>query len=325
VSLAGGGAQSGSGGFVETSSKGQLNFAGQVDTKAPNGTAGTLLLDPADYYIVAPGVTVPVGASSITPAALQTQLASNSVVISTDSTTNPLGQNGDIFVNAPISWSSSNSLTVSALRDINVNAPISWSSGGSLILSALRDVSVDAPISWNSGGSLILSAFRDINVNASITNTGGAAVVLQADNTGTGLGTVSFGDLSAARTAAVSSSVPGAGNSGIGFAQGGTCVSTSGPVSIFYNPSPSEGSKYQNATDYSKFVTAPLTAYMLVNAFSDLQAVSTNLSGAYALGTDITAGKHGADRHVCRYSERAEPYHQQCGDRRGKLCDRRQR
>ena len=54
--LAGGGALSGTGGFVETSSKGQLNFTGQVDTKAPNGAAGTLLLDPADYYIgVAPG------------------------------------------------------------------------------------------------------------------------------------------------------------------------------------------------------------------------------------------------------------------------------
>jgi hypothetical protein len=82
--LAGGGALSGTGGFVETSSKGQLNFAGQVDTKAPHGTAGTLLLDPADYFIVASGVTVPVGASSITPATLQTQLASNSVVISTE-------------------------------------------------------------------------------------------------------------------------------------------------------------------------------------------------------------------------------------------------
>jgi hypothetical protein len=43
--LAQGGALSATGGFVERSSKGQLNFAGQVDTKAPNGTAGTLLLD----------------------------------------------------------------------------------------------------------------------------------------------------------------------------------------------------------------------------------------------------------------------------------------
>ena len=44
--LASGGAQGGDGGFVETSSHGQLAFTGNVDTGAPRGTAGTLLLDP---------------------------------------------------------------------------------------------------------------------------------------------------------------------------------------------------------------------------------------------------------------------------------------
>ena len=47
-----GGAQAGNGGFVEVSSHDVLNYAGTVDTRAPYGTTGTLLLDPADYYIV---------------------------------------------------------------------------------------------------------------------------------------------------------------------------------------------------------------------------------------------------------------------------------
>ena len=48
--LALGGAQFGNGGFVETSGK-TLNFTGTVNTRAPNGAAGTLLLDPFNMTI----------------------------------------------------------------------------------------------------------------------------------------------------------------------------------------------------------------------------------------------------------------------------------
>ena len=47
--LARGGDAAGNGGFVEVSSKGELAFTGMVDTRAPNGLNGTLLLDPEDY------------------------------------------------------------------------------------------------------------------------------------------------------------------------------------------------------------------------------------------------------------------------------------
>src|SRR5262249_5980673 len=53
--LALGGAQFGNGGFVETSSHGQLNFTGNVDTRAPNGSAGTLLLDPHNVDVIQTG------------------------------------------------------------------------------------------------------------------------------------------------------------------------------------------------------------------------------------------------------------------------------
>jgi len=198
-----GGERSGNGGFVEVSGKQQLSFAGTVDTRAPNGLAGTLLLDPDDYIIDASAASTIVG-----------NLATTNVVISTSAA--GIGGVGNITVNAPVTWSGGNSLT--------------------------------------------LSAYRDIAVNANITNTGGAAVTLRADNTGSGVGTVSFG--------------------------AGAQISTAGAVSIFYNPT-----SYTAPTSYGGNVTggAALTAYMLVNTFTNLQDINTNLGGTYALGKDINA------------------------------------
>ncbi|APB35027.1 filamentous hemagglutinin family outer membrane protein, N-term part [Gloeomargarita lithophora Alchichica-D10] len=46
-----GGEVSGNGGFVEVSGKESLNFQGEVDTSAPQGKAGTLLLDPENIIV----------------------------------------------------------------------------------------------------------------------------------------------------------------------------------------------------------------------------------------------------------------------------------
>lgn len=124
-----GGPQGGDGGFVEVSSHGQLNYAGVVDTRAPLGQTGTLLLDPADYYVVTTLGGSPPDASEITVAALQNQLLTSDVVIATDNGVNPNGQHGDIFVNAAVHWGNSNSLTLNAYRNIQVNANLTSTSG----------------------------------------------------------------------------------------------------------------------------------------------------------------------------------------------------
>jgi filamentous hemagglutinin family protein len=139
------------GGFVEVSSHGQLNYLGTADTRAPNGKTGTLLLDPENYYVNATGIA-PGGdptASAISATALSTQLGSNNVVIST-LTTGPNA--GDIFVNAQVSWSSSNTLTLSAFRNVTIDG-------------------VGSP-------------------SGTILNTGAGNLIVRADNTGIGTGTI---------------------------------------------------------------------------------------------------------------------------------------
>ena len=140
------------------------------------------------------------------------------------------------------------------------------------------DIFVDANINWSTGNSLTLSAFHDILFmsGSKVASTGAGNLVLRADNTGTGQGTIVFN--------------PGGH---VDFTQ------STGTVALFYNPSGPQTTKYQNPTNYfcppcpgggGVFVQQPsqLTAYMLVNTASDLDAVRTNQSGTYALGTKIT-------------------------------------
>ncbi len=132
---------------------------------------------------------------------------------------------------------------------------------------------------WNSGDITVgqvnstvgITAYSDIDlyasgnilVNSAISGYGN--LVLRADSQGTGSGTVTFG-------------APGL----ISMFEGES-------VSIIYNPA-SNGTTYANPTDYSADVASGnLTAYMLVNSVTDLQDLSENLSGSYALGTNIDA------------------------------------
>src|SRR3982074_3831483 len=79
--LARGGAQGGDGGFVETSRHHQLSSTGNVKAGAPRGAAGTLLLDPAGL-LISSGCEG--GANCMNPAQIETQLATQNVVIATN-------------------------------------------------------------------------------------------------------------------------------------------------------------------------------------------------------------------------------------------------
>src|SRR6516165_6057609 len=131
--LAQGGPAGGNGGSVETSGH-TIDFTGaRVSTAAPYGTSGTWLIDPTDLTI-----------DSVAAATISSNLATTSVTVTTnaDGTTSGPGTTspgaGDIIVLGSISWSSNNTLTLSAFHDIifNESGHISNSGAGNLILRA---------------------------------------------------------------------------------------------------------------------------------------------------------------------------------------------
>ncbi len=123
-----GGVQSGNGGFVETSGHQSLTFNGAVDTSAPRGKSGTLLLDPQDALI-----TTNAGPGVVTVSSIQAALQNGDVVVTTGSTGSDAG---NITVAASLNLATANALTLSAYQNIFVNAGITNTGTGALTLRA---------------------------------------------------------------------------------------------------------------------------------------------------------------------------------------------
>lgn len=131
------------------------------------------------------------------------------------------------------------------------------------------DIFVNDAITWGGATTLTLNAVRHINVNAAITNTSGGSLVMRSDMNATGVGTINFA---------------GAGS---------VALSGGGRADLYYNPL--SYTDFMTASDatgnpYTPFMgSTTYTAWMLVNNLTQLQAISSNLSGNYALGTNIDA------------------------------------
>ncbi|EDV3147421.1 filamentous hemagglutinin N-terminal domain-containing protein, partial [Salmonella enterica subsp. enterica] len=113
--LAKGGAKSGHGGRVETSSHRNLQAYGTVDASSPSGKGGEWLLDPTDVTIVGSGadsnIDSTTNAGIFTPTASGAQILNTSIVSQLNAGTNVTvktsgadvaGQTGNITVNANI-------------------------------------------------------------------------------------------------------------------------------------------------------------------------------------------------------------------------------
>ncbi len=143
-----GGPQGGNGGFVEVSGKQRLAFQGQVDTRAFQGQAGTLLLDPGTLTISTGGTASPIppvgaGDFTIDPTALATALDTGDIVLQAD-TAIVISNLIDSSANA-----NANILTFNAPA-IALNASVT-TNGGQVYVGAVTLGTNNATLTTNNG------------------------------------------------------------------------------------------------------------------------------------------------------------------------------
>ncbi|MCU6500278.1 YDG domain-containing protein [Rugamonas sp. A1-17] len=195
-----GGANGGNGGFVETSGH-YLNMQGTVDTLAPKGATGKLLLDPSDVYIAdnsgVYGVPNSVGNLNLVSGGstflesgsvqdsllltdtLHTALLANNVTVATG---NPNGSGGgDISVLSEILLPSGRTLSLTADRDINLKAAITGGNSDLVLTSGRSIVQVTEPISALTVHNINAMAVTNITL-ANDSNAIGGYASLQATN-----------------------------------------------------------------------------------------------------------------------------------------------
>ncbi len=195
-----GGNAGGNGGFAEVSGKIDLNYAGFTNALAPNGSAGELLLDPADIEIVS-GTPV---FNQILDTDLEAQLAFVNVTIETSAPNLPtigqfpsstLGfgeQPGDlgtitVVSTASVEWNSGTTLQMIADGDIILNGPVTPNAGTLDLTAANRVVvngDVDAPsgtINVNAAADFTVAGSGEINATNGIINANAADIIINGD------------------------------------------------------------------------------------------------------------------------------------------------
>lgn len=147
-----GGSSGGNGGFVEVSGKQHLDYTGWVDASAPRGTAGTLLLDPTNIFVVADGGTTNLNAVND---ASDPNLDADGTRINVSAINNATAQ-----------------VILQASNNITFDAPISITRAG-IGLQALagNDITVNRNIITNGGLVSLVSQTGTVQVNNSIIQT----------------------------------------------------------------------------------------------------------------------------------------------------------
>ncbi|MBV8031447.1 MAG: filamentous hemagglutinin N-terminal domain-containing protein, partial [Betaproteobacteria bacterium] len=164
-----GGALGGDGGNVEVSGKQTLNFAGMVDTTAPKGNTGTLLLDPGELTITN-NATVDFNGPS--PAG---NITAN--------------QGTWLFADDP----ATGNITSGTVNAILANTNVNFQSSGNITIATGADILYSNAPTRN----FTLTANESILMNggANIRSTGGALnITLTADNDGNQIGGIQIGD-----------------------------------------------------------------------------------------------------------------------------------
>jgi filamentous hemagglutinin family protein len=240
--LAQGGKLGGDGGNAEVSGHENLLFAGNANTLAPNGTVGTLLLDPRNITVATAGAatTDQVDQFSDTPGTDQTIAPATIDAVASNVV---LQANNNITVTNSIAMTTPGaSLTMQAGRDININANVSTTNGAisltandSTAISANRstgagDIIMAAGTTLSSGSGNIALAigpsatapFSPGNITARTLTTTGGSILLDSPNAATLSGAVDAGS----GTVTIAANKDGSGSQAFTMAAGSSITTT---------------------------------------------------------------------------------------------------
>ena len=182
-----GGAHGGDGGFVEVSGHRSLDFQGFVDTLAPLGRTGTLLLDPSDLTInnttnsggstVGSIFTAGPANSILTWGTINTLLSAGGLEVRTNQL--GTGGNGDIFVNAGTTLTGTGFLNLVAHRNLVFAPGVSvsgtgdysliagWNNTGLAVSPGIGNITFGSGSSLSTPGTLFFNAGNSVSQNVS--------------------------------------------------------------------------------------------------------------------------------------------------------------
>ena len=250
-----GGDISGNGGFVEVSGKQNLDYQGSVNTLAPFGKTGTLLLDPQNITVNS-GINNPteltINSAFSNPPASGTSTIANSTINAATSNV-VLQATNDIFFNAPISIVASGvGLTAQAGRRIEVGNSINTNNGSvnftvdptfAGAATGTGNITISAPITTN-GGAIAISMINagSLIVMDNLTSGAGNITLSGIDGSNNfvyGIGifpnSITFSNPIISSTSGaitLNGSVSRTGGTGVFISSGASITSNSGAISI---------------------------------------------------------------------------------------------
>jgi filamentous hemagglutinin family protein len=207
------GAEGGNGGFIETSSKENLQAYGLGNASASNGRAGLWLLDPRNVSIVTGG-TGTLTAGVFTP-------STDNATIAPTTITTALNGGTSVTINTGVTGDQAGNITVANAVNTTGNP------ASDLTLSAANNIIVNTGATINLGTStsadLILTADSDFNGLGNITTS--AALTLGGNATLTAAGPITLGALMSANNVFFRGSLAGS-TMGINDASGTVQISS---------------------------------------------------------------------------------------------------
>src|SRR4051812_49371976 len=295
-----GGANGGNGGNVEVSGKQNLGFSGTVDTAAPKGTMGSLLLDPDDLYISTAAVgaalqdtTNPFQATDSTNdyyvlnTTLQGLAAGTAVVLQANH--DIIFQTGLVMTQTgagSVSMTASNAITMAGFGLSTAGGGVTMTAGAGGITGLGAINLAGGALTLNSSGAMTQNGGSLIAGATSVVKQGSGTLTLSNANTYTGVTTVSAGTLAVTAKNA------------LGTAAAGTTLGSGATLdlqNVAY--ATAEGVTLNGGTLLTSAGTSSLAGALTQTAASAINTNGTQLTVSGAVNTaglGITAGGTGS-------------------------------